>query len=97
MSKTSNKKLLNNGVKKSRTVKVSRPTGVPWVISASSVVILVLLVGRGKKRILRQLYCYLQAKEGPNIAYREKMDQYWKDYDCLSWSNNTWHAKLRVI
>ena len=26
------------------------------------------------------ILCYLQAKEGPNIGYRKRMHQYWKDY-----------------
>ena len=26
------------------------------------------------------ILCYLQAKEEPNIGFRERMHQYWKDY-----------------
>ena len=57
-------------------MKVPRPASVLWVRSVGSVVILRHSNKDNKMAIL----CYFQAKEGPNIGYRQIMHQYWKDY-----------------
>ena len=79
-------------------MKVSRPTDAPWVINAGSVVILVLLVGRGQKRIVRWLYYvnWKQSKDRMSDIERECMN-IGRTMDCLSWSNNTWYAKLGIV
>ena len=79
-------------------MKVSRPTDAPWVINAGLVVILVLLVGRGQKKIVRWLY-YVnckQSKDRISDIERECMNTE-RTMDCLSWINNTWYAKLGIV
>ena len=77
MSEMSNKKSLNKDVKEDGTVSGGSSTGsVPWVSSVGSVVIL----RHSNKDNKMSILCCFQAKEGPNIGYRQRMHQYWKDY-----------------
>ena len=43
------------------------------------------------------ILCYLQPKEGLNIGYERECISTERTLDCLSWRNNTWHAKLGVF
>ena len=56
-------------------MKFPRPASVLWVSSLGPVVILRHSNKGNKMTIL----CYFQAKEGPNIGYRQIMYHYWKD------------------
>ena len=76
-------------------MKVFHPAGFPWVSSAGLVVILLLLVGSGQKRTTRWLYYVICKPREDQILFIER--EYistGRTMDCLSWTNNTWLAKL---
>ena len=78
-------------------MKVSCPAVLPWVSSMGLVIILLLLIGSGQKRITRWLY-YVTSKQRKDqilVTERECISPE-RTIDCLSWRNNTWHAKLEV-
>ena len=72
------------GTRLEQRVKVSRPTGDPWVI------ILVLHAGHGQKKITRGLYCVIckQKKDRILVIERECINTR-MTMDYLSLSNNT--------
>ena len=41
--------------------------------------------------------CYLKAKEGPNIGYRKRMHQYWKDYGLFELEEQHLACQVRSI
>ena len=43
------------------------------------------------------LLCYLQAKEGPNIGYRKRMHQYWKEYGLFDLEEQHLACQVRSI
>ena len=43
------------------------------------------------------ILCYLQAKEGPNIGYRKRMHQYWKDYGLFELEEQHLARQVRSI
>ena len=52
---------------------------------------------KSKKDNKMAILCSFQAKEGPNIGYRKRMNQTVRTIGCLSSRNNTWHTKLGVL
>ena len=43
------------------------------------------------------ILCYLRAKEGPNIGYRKRMHQYWKDYGLFELEEQHLACQVRSI
>ena len=43
------------------------------------------------------ILCYLQAKEGPNIGYRKRMHQYWKEYGLFDLEEQHLACQVRSI
>ena len=79
-------------------MNVSRLTGVLCVSSVGLAVILLMLVGSGQNKITRWLYYVIckQRKDQILLIERECINP-GRTMDCLSWRNNTWHAKLEVF
>ena len=85
MSEMSNKNSLNNGVKKSGTeregfLRWRGPVGKqrePGLHTA------IALMKWSKEDNKIAILCCLQATEGPNIGFRKRMHQYWKDYEIF--------------
>ena len=99
MSKVPNKKPLNNSVKKTGAegegfppgrcpVGKQRGTGHQPATSRSK------WSSKGKKMII---LCYFQAKEGPNIGYRKRMYQYWKDYRLFEMEKQGLACQVRSV
>ena len=99
MSEISNKKSLNNGVKEAGTEGEGfSPSRCP-VCKQRGTNHHPATARRkwSKKDNKMAILCYLQAKEGQNIDYKKRMHHYWRTMGCLSWGNNSWHAKLGVF
>ena len=43
------------------------------------------------------ILCYFQATEGPNIGYRKRMHQYWKDYGLFELEEQHLECQVRSI
>ena len=82
MSEIPNKMLLNNGVKEAGTEDKSfSPTRYPEGKQHGPGRHLAIARRKWSKQYSKMaILYYLQAKEGPNIGYRKRMHQYWKDY-----------------
>ena len=69
--------LLNNGVKEAGTEDKRYPEGKQ---NGPGCHLAIACRKWSKQYSKMAILYYLQAKEGPNIGYRKRMHQYWKDY-----------------
>ena len=99
MSKVPNKKRLNNCVKKAGAEGEGFPPGRCPVGKQRGAGRQPATAGskwsnKGKKIVI---LCYFQAKEGPNIGYRKRMYQYWKNYRLFEMEKQDLACQVRTI
>ena len=99
MSETSYKKSLNNGVNKSGTESEGFSPGSCPVDKQHGPGCHPATARRKRsKRITRWIrHVICKQKKGPNIGYKKRIHQYWKDYGLFELESNTWYAKLGVF
>ena len=99
MSEMSHKNSLNNGVKEAETKGEAllfdmSPVGKQRDPSRH---LATARRKRSKEDNKMAILCYLQAKEGPNIGYRKRMRQYWKDYGLFELEEQHLACQFRSI
>ena len=99
MSEMSNKKPLNNSVKEAGTEGEGLSSGRCPVDKKRG-------PGRhpatARRKWLKEdnkmaILCYLQPKKGPNIGFRKRMHQYWKDYGLFELEEQHLACQVRSI